>query len=119
MDTKVKHGIGRREFLGAAAAALFAGVAIQITGCTTESDSPSAQAGDETGSIAENHGHSAVITKVTLDAGGTVTLDIKGSADHTHSLELTADDVAKIKANTHVMKPSTVTGGHQHTIMFN
>ncbi|MDB5104998.1 MAG: hypothetical protein JWP91_2687 [Fibrobacteres bacterium] len=123
MDGKEKTGFGRRRFIGAAAAALFAGVAIQITGCTTDdkADPPATGEGDKTATISDNHPapHKAVITKAQLSAGGAVTLDIQGAADHGHSLALTAEQVATIKAGTMVMLNSTVTGAHQHMIMFN
>lgn len=108
----------RRTFLGASAAALFAGIAIQITGCSTEEDSPAAD-GSLSGSIQDNHGHKAVVTKVQLEAGGAVTLGIQGSADHTHNVELTVDEMATLKKGLHVMKTSSTTGSHSHTVMFN
>jgi hypothetical protein len=121
MEKQEQGGFGRREFLGAAAAALFAGVVIQITGCSTDSGSsgPTLEAGDKQGSILDNHGHKAIIKKAQLDAGGAVTLDIQGSADHTHNLELTADDMATLKAGQHVMKATSTTNSHSHIIMFN
>ena len=113
---------GRRRFIGAAAAALFAGVVIQITGCSTDDKEDSAPpAGSKTGVVTDNHPspHKAVITKAELDAGGAVTLSIKGSADHTHTGALTADQVVAIKAGTHVMITSSTFDSHQHMIMFN
>ena len=118
MENQEKNGLGRREFITAAGAALFAGVLIQITGCSTEEDSPKGQASDATGSIQDNHGHTAVITSAKLTAGGSAALDITGSANHTHTLDLTADEVAMIKAKSKVVKLSSSTG-HQHTITFN
>ena len=38
-------GQGRRTFIGAAAAALFAGIAIQITGCSTDDKEEPASGG--------------------------------------------------------------------------
>jgi hypothetical protein len=122
-------GQGRRIFIGAAAAALFAGVAIQITGCSTDdkddAENPSAS-GDKSGVVLGNHPapHKAVITKAQFDAGGGVTLDIQGSSDHTHSVVFTADQVATIKAGQHAMTSSTTFtpsggAGHAHEVMFN
>lgn len=109
----------RRTFLGGTAAALFAGIAIQITGCGTEEESSSD--GSVSGAISNvaNHGHKAVVTKAQLDAGGAVTLDIKGSADHTHSVELTADEMATLKKGGHVMKSCSTASSHSHSVMFN
>jgi hypothetical protein len=53
METKGRSGFGRREFIGAAAAALFAGVVVQITGCggTDDGGNQAPQNGDVTGAI--------------------------------------------------------------------
>jgi hypothetical protein len=124
MDSHEQIGIGRRTFIGSAAAALFAGVLIQITGCTTD-DKEDAPSGSLTGSIAGNHGHSAVITKAILDAGGAVVLDIRGSAGHTHTVSLSADEMVTLKAKGHVMtdtsirSESTADDKHTHMVMFN
>lgn len=107
----------RRVFLGAAAAALFAGVTITLTGCGTEEDSDVAP-GDAQGSVSDNHGHKALVTKAQIDAGGEMTLDIRGSADHTHTVVLAADDLVKLKAKQHVMKTSSAASSHSHTVMF-
>jgi hypothetical protein len=126
-DGLTRAGQGRRTFIGAAAAALFAGVVIQITGCSTEDDTGNPGAGGaKTGAVLSNHPapHKAVITKAQLDAGGGLTLDIQGSSDHSHSLTLSADQVTTIKGGGHVMIDSTSTtppGGtaHAHSVMFN
>lgn len=119
-------GQGRRTFIGAAAAALFAGVAIQITGCSTDDKDEPDTGGAASGTVFSNHPapHKAVITRAQLDAGGEITLDIQGSSDHPHSLMLNADQVAAIKAGEHAMTSSTSNaspGGasHAHVVMFN
>ena len=123
METGTKHGIGRREFIGAAAAALFAGVVIQITGCNSKDSSPTgASDGDVVGAIADNHPtpHSAIIKKASIDAGGAIDLDIQGAANHTHTVSLTADQMALIKAKGMVTVTSTSGGSdpHTHSVMF-
>jgi hypothetical protein len=62
-----------------------------------------------------------VITKANLDAGGAIDLDIQGAANHTHTLSLTAAEVADIKAKNMVMKFSSDGGTdpHNHMVMFN
>lgn len=123
--------MGRREFIGAAAAALFAGVIIQVTGCTTDDNKtqtapPKLNPGDLAGTISDNHAdgpHAAIIAKAQLDAGGAVTLDIQGQANHTHSVSFTADEMSQIKSGLMVMKTSA-SGGvgaytHTHVVMFN
>ncbi len=122
MQDTEKCGIGRREFIGTAAAALFAGIAIQLTGCSSdESTGPKAEAGDKVGTVADNHSspHVAVIKKAQLDATGAITLDIAGSAGHSHKVEITADNMVAIKAGTHTMLQSSTTNSHSHSIHFN
>lgn len=121
MSTQETAGFTRRTFLGTAAAALFAGALIQITGCSTDDKEDAAPAGNLNGSISDNHPspHKAVITKAQIDAGGAVTLDIKGAAGHTHTVTFTADQVADIKSGAMAMALSTSTEAHQHTVMFN
>jgi hypothetical protein len=123
MATNRESGFGRREFIGAAAAALFAGVVIQITGCGEDSATSSGGAGDIVGSISDNHPtpHSAVVTKAQIDAGGDVTLDIQGAANHNHTVSLPAANMATLKAKGHVMVTSSDGGTetHSHIIMFN
>ena len=125
-EALTQDGQGRRTFIGAAAAALFAGIAIQITGCSTDDKEDPGAGGAKTGDVLSNHAapHKAVITKAQLDAGGGVTLDIQGSSDHSHSVTLTADQVATIKSGEHAMTSSTsgaAPGGiaHAHEVMFN
>ncbi|MDB5048017.1 MAG: hypothetical protein JWO30_1088 [Fibrobacteres bacterium] len=125
MESNGKSGFGRREFIGAAAAALFAGVVIQITGCGTDSsdETQATQDGSATGTISNNHPtpHKAVITKARVDAGGALDLDIQGAADHTHTVSLSADDMINIKAKIMVMMFSSDGGTdpHNHMVMFN
>lgn len=110
----------RREFLGAAAAALFAGVAIAILGCNEDKGSgPEPEPGDISGAISGNHGHSAIVTKAQIDAGGAVTLHIQGGAGHDHTVSLTAEDMAALKTSGgSVTKTSSTTNSHSHSVKF-
>jgi hypothetical protein len=85
-----------------------------------------ASTGDKAGAISNNHGHSAVITGAQLDAGGGLTLDIMGSAPHTHQVILTGAQVVDIRNGQTVTMESTVTDGgpaylgvHSHGVTFN
>jgi hypothetical protein len=123
--------LGRREFTVASAMAVLSGVAITVTGCggssssggnpmTPSSPTPTpAPSGDKVGTVGSNHGHSAVITAAELTAAGALMLDITGQADHPHTVEVTADDVAAIAANTRVTKQSSVDASHSHSVTFN
>ena len=124
----LKTDITRRDFTAASVMTLLAGVAITITGCEEDKNpanpdptpSPTATpVGDKTGTISANHGHTAVVTAAQITAAGAVALDIKGTADHTHTLELTVAEVAQIGGGTRVAKNSTTTASHDHTVTFN
>lgn len=129
-----QKSLDRREFTLAAALAALSGVAITISACGGggggSPSSPSAPAppaaggggggGDKTGVIGSNHGHGgAVITAAQLAAPSAVSLDIRGAADHPHTVTLTEAEVAAIAANTRVSKESSSDTGHSHTVTFN
>ena len=100
---KDRDGLDRREFTVAAVLAALSGVTITISGCgggggssnpTNPNPVPSTNPGDKAASsISGNHGHTAVIEAARLNSPSTVALDIRGSADHPHSVELTAAQV--------------------------
>ena len=119
--------MNRREFLAkAGVAATWAGIAISVSGCGDDDDSPSNPMNppgtpDVNGSVANSSGHShigATVTGAQLDAGNAVTLDLSGSG-HTHTVQLTANEVMDIAAGTQVVKASSTDSGHDHTVTFN
>jgi hypothetical protein len=135
-----KRLIDRREFTLEGVLAALSGVVITISGCgggggggasdsnpaspTAPPPAPAAGSGDMAGAISNNHLHSAVITGAQLLAGNAVLLDIRGQADHAHSVALDADSIDAIEAGRTVAVDSTVTvttafGSHQHTVTFN
>jgi len=131
-EMAAEKGMTRRDFTVASALAMLSGVAITISeaACGGSSYSPSsptpaptptptpAATGDKVGVISDNHGHSAVITGARLTAGAAFSLDIQGTATHTHTVELTAADLSAIAANTKVSKESSTDSGHDHTVTF-
>jgi hypothetical protein len=121
---------GRREFTVAAVLAALSGVTITITACgggggggssptAPSNPTPSLGPGDKAGSVGSNHGHIAVITAAHLTAAAAVTLDIRGEADHPHTVNLTAAEVAQIAANQRISKVSSVEVAHSHNVTFN
>jgi hypothetical protein len=124
MPDKFENGpsLTRREFTLESALALLAGVTITITGCggddggSTTSPSPVA---DASGTISANHGHAATISAAELTAGLGVRLDIRAQATHPHIVELTSDEVTRIRARQQVSKVSTTDNNHSHTVTFN
>lgn len=120
--------LSRREFSVEALTALFAGVVVTVTACSDD-EGGSLVVGpggndDRTGSVSANHGHAATVTSVELTAGNAVTLNIRGSADHPHTVDLTAAEVVQIRDGQRVTKTSTTDasasfGTHLHTVTFN
>jgi hypothetical protein len=131
--TSNKNDLSRREFSVAAALAALSGVVITISsaGCGDSSSSPSPMptptpaptptpsATDKTGTISANHGHTAVVTGAQLTAAAEVTLDIRGGADHPHTVALSAAEVSSIAGGQRVSKESTTDASHSHTVTFN
>jgi hypothetical protein len=121
----------RRQFTLASAMAILSGVAITITSaCGGSSSSPTSPgtptptptptaSGDKVGVVSSNHGHVAVITGAKLTAGGELSLDIQGSASHTHKVELSAADITAIAGNQRVARESSTDSSHSHTVTFN
>jgi hypothetical protein len=118
--------LSRREFSVEALTALFAGVVITVTACDDNGGSVVVGPGGtgRTGSISENHAHTATVTSVELTAGNAVTLNIRGSADHPHTVDLTAAEVVQIRDGQRVSKTSSTDssaafGTHLHSVTFN
>ena len=122
--------LDRREFTAEAVLAMLSGVVILVGesacggGGSSSPMSPAplpttAGTSDNVGQISNNHGHSAVVTAAQLLAGNQVQLDIRGTADHTHSITLTHDDLGSISGGAIVATLSTTTDGHDHTVTFN
>ncbi len=119
--------LDRREFTAAAVMAMLGGVSVTIAGCGSDSGGPTAptpSADGRSGTVTANHGHTAVITGAQIAAGGAVTLDIRGAADHPHTVSLTMAEVGQIAAGGRVAKTSTTeasatTAAHDHLVTFN
>lgn len=125
-DTKTGRTMDRRQFTTLAAAlAALSGVAITISACGGDSSPSSPNGGtggtasDEVGDISNNHGHSAVITAAQLTAGGALSLDIRGTSSHPHTVALTAAEIGTVAAGGRVSKDSSTDNGHSHTVTFN
>ncbi len=115
----------RRDFTVQSALAVLGGVAITITSCgdsgtpTSPAPAPPAAGGDVTGVVSANHGHVAVITGAQLASANAVVLDISGSANHPHRVEITASELSAIAFGLRVSKLSTTDFAHSHTLTFN
>jgi hypothetical protein len=118
--------IGRREFTREAVIALLSAATITIADCggggssnPSPSPSPTPTPGDVTGTVSANHGHSAVVTAAQITAANAVTLDIRGTATHPHSVALSAAEVGMIGNRQTVAKTSSNDDGHMHNVTFN
>lgn len=117
--TERTQGITRREFTLESALAMLAGVTITIS-CGDDTTTPTSPDGSVSGTVSANHGHVATITNAQITAAGALSLDIRGTADHTHTVTLSADEVRQIGSRQRVTKTSTTsTDGHSHTVTFN
>ena len=121
----VSRSLSRREVL-----VLLGGASVVITAAcgggggsspaSPSSPPPTAGAGDkEATSISANHGHVAIIRSAELQAGGALSLNITGSANHPHTLALSGDEVVSIRNGGRVSKTSSNDDGHTHTVTFN
>jgi hypothetical protein len=133
-DESVTFANDRRRFLGTLARFTIAGLVIGMVGCTTEPESPAAAAplagggcpqpglakiaADRAGTIASNHGHAATVTTAQQDAATAFNLSIQGSSGHDHTLALTAQDLADLKAGLQVVKTSSTGASHTHVVTF-
>lgn len=119
--------IGRREFSRQAVVAILSAATITIVDCGGGGDSSPAPSpspnpnpgGDVAGAISGNHGHTAVVTAAQITAANSVSLDIRGTADHPHTVALSAAEVGMIGNGQSVSKPSSNDDGHTHTVTFN
>ncbi|HXV60129.1 MAG TPA: hypothetical protein VEK15_05505 [Vicinamibacteria bacterium] len=116
--------ISRREFTVHSALAMLSGVTITILGCGdnsggSSSPTPPPPPGGASGAIGANHGHTAIITAAELMAGNMLALNIRGTADHPHTVELTAAEVQQISGGARVSKVSTTELEHSHSVTFN
>jgi hypothetical protein len=79
----------------------------------TPSTTPSAGCGS---TFDFNHGHVLTVLRSDLDSTTAVSYDILGAADHTHTVTLTAAQLATLKTGASVSVVSTNTNFHQHVI---
>lgn len=72
--------------------------------------------------IATNHGHVLVVSMDDVAAGAEKAYDIRGSADHTHTVTITTQQFASLGENQAIMMESSLNasptfGTHEHTVM--
>ena len=119
----------RREFTRESVLALLSGVVITITGCSSGYDEsptsptpPPSSGSGVNGTISANHSHVAFVTNAQISAANNISLDITGTADHPHTIDLSGAELMQIGNGQRVVKTSTVSqvqGVHSHTVTFN
>lgn len=124
-----RHLIDRRKFTLQSALAILGAATITVSGCgggsspgpsPTPTPNPNPNpSSDATGTIAGNHGHTAVITAAQLTATNGIQLNITGTATHPHTVTLSAAELTQIAARQQVSKTSSSDDGHAHAVTFN
>lgn len=66
--------------------------------------------------IAANHGHVLVVSKADVAAGAAKTYDIRGTADHAHSVTVTTAMFTMLRGNTAIATTSSADSGHSHMV---
>ena len=114
------HLLSRRAFTVESVLAILATATITISGCDGGSDlGPSPPAGAREGVVSNNHGHRAIVEAAQLNSNSTITIDMRYQATHNHELVLTPLELASISENGRVVKASSTTEAHSHTVTFN
>jgi 4'-phosphopantetheinyl transferase EntD len=118
-----RAALTRREFTLDAALAILAGCVITVsdTACSKNTVQPTpapVAPADVTGSISANHGHAATITGAQIAAGGAISLDIRSSASHPHTLAISQAELATLKNRQPITSVSSTDNGHSHSVTF-
>lgn len=112
--------LDRRQFNARALMALLGGITVTVAACSDSSPTAPGQAsGGATGTVLANHGHAAVIDAARLAEGGAIVLDIRGTASHLHTVQLSGAEVTQIANRQRVSKESSTGDGHTHVVTFN
>jgi hypothetical protein len=111
-------GISRRDFTLQSAMALLAGVTITVSGCGSKSPTTPTPVSDVTGTISANHGHTATIASAQITAANAISLDIRGTASHPHTVDITQAELRTLQNRQPVTKDSTNNNNHMHTVTF-
>ncbi len=66
--------------------------------------------------ILNNHGHAAVIPYEAVIIGNKLTIDIKGTSSHPHTILLSEQDLTILRQKLVVDVKSSVDAGHSHDV---
>lgn len=122
--------MNRRAFIRLTGVSLLVGAAAHLLGCGTQahySDGRGSGAGtDRTGVITfpdtENHSipyqHKVALTQAERTSGESLIVSIQGNAGHDHTVRLSAEELDNIDKGIRVIKSTSDTNGHYHTVTF-
>lgn len=123
MSAPKQHLICRRDFLRLSLASLAAAAwplsACKIADADTQAPALPPVLGDAVGMVFDNHLHDAVLAKADIETGAAFTLHIQGHALHDHIVELTAAQLADVRAGRETTLWSSNDWGHYHAVTFN
>jgi len=113
--------ITRKGFLGAAASGT---VLLLLQACGgggggDDDDDPPGGLGScsaDGGAISGNHGHSLSIPAADLDSATALSYSIRGSANHDHTVTLSAAQLAMLKADQSITVTSSTDSAHDHSV---
>ncbi|HKI97964.1 MAG TPA: hypothetical protein VKB51_05770 [bacterium] len=114
----------RRSFLGTLLLAPAAAVAALLAACGTDNTVSTGTAGTCDGvmpTFISLHFHATCVSQAVLSApaaDNTVDMMITGQG-HSHTLDVTAANVASINAGTQITLTSSLSAGHTHQVQFN
>src|SRR5690349_12373236 len=108
--------IDRLQFLQLAGGVLGAGVATAAAACGgDDAAGPSCSATNPQTNISANHGHAMSVSGADVTAAITKTYDIKGLADHSHTVQVLDSNFRELAAGSKVTAFSTSGGVNNHT----
>lgn len=81
-----------------------AGTGLAITAC------------ESTVGISAGHAHDLTVSAEDVLAGEDLTYTTTNVNDHTHDVELTADDLAALAAGEEISTTTTIVNGHDHPV---
>jgi hypothetical protein len=71
---------------------------------------------DPSATISANHGHTLEVSLADLMAGSAIDYGIQGTADHPHTLSLSAEHFAMLQLGMQVTVATSTDAGHNHQV---
>lgn len=123
MSAPHPNPIRRRDFLRLSLATLAAAAwpfsACKIADADTQAPALPPVDGDAVGMVFDNHQHDAILAKADIEGGAALSVHIQGHALHDHTVELTAAQIADVRAGKETTLWSSNDWGHSHVVTFN